>query len=246
MFTGEVFHFESIDSTNRVALENGRAGHLGEVFIADEQTAGRGRGGHAWHSRRGDGLYLSVLIRPRVPADDLLKLSFAAGLAAQEAVREVSDVPIDLRWPNDLVVPAASNRKCGGTLTETSLHPGGALAFCVIGIGINVNHEAMPADLREISTSLRIVSGKTLDRDSLAVALLQKLSAGIADLESDPKRVMERFASASTWVRGKRVTVAEDGGYTGITEGLSATGLLRVRCEDGSLREVRHGGVREA
>lgn len=246
LFTGEIHHFESIDSTNRAAMERGREGFTGEVFLADEQTAGRGRGGHSWHSKRGDGLYLSVLLRPRVAVQDVLKISFAAGLAAQRTIGDAIGLDVDIRWPNDLVVPSAGNRKVGGILTETTIAADGSLAFCVIGIGLNLNHPMMPEELQAISVSLRMLTGQPVDRDSLACSLLQHLSEEVVVLEKDAAATTNRFSLKSTWVRGKRVSVAEDGGYTGITEGLSATGLLLVRCDDDRLREVRHGGVREA
>lgn len=241
-----IFANDIVDSTNRLAMDRGKAGLGNAVFIANEQTAGRGRGGHVWHSASGDGLYLSVLLHPRMQAADALKLSLAAGLAAQRAIQTAVGLHIDIRWPNDLVVPSSNNRKCGGILTETATQPNGNLSYAVIGIGINVNHLEMPEALQTISTSLRIASGFPVDRDEIAVQLVRELSAEIEQVEKDPQSVLPRFAQASSWVHGKRVSVAEDEGYTGITDGLSATGLLRVRCEDGSLREVRHGGVREA
>ena len=246
IFNGSVFHYASIDSTNRAALERARFGGNGEVFIADEQTAGRGRGGHTWHSAAGDGLYLSVLIRPKLNAADVLKISLATGLAAQAAIHQLTGLHIDIRWPNDLVLPSMAGRKCGGILTETALLPDGVLAYAVIGIGINLNQTEMPLALQYLSASLRMATGRQVIRDEIAAALLTQLSSEIARLESDPESVLARFEEASTWVRGKRVSVAEDEGYTGTTDGLSATGLLRVRCDDGSVREVRHGGVREA
>jgi len=246
IFNGRVFHYASVDSTNRVALERAKLGHSGEIFIADEQTAGRGRGGHTWHSAAGDGLYLSALIRPKLNAVDVLKISLATGLAAQAAIHQVAGLRIDIRWPNDLILPSMAGRKCGGILTETALLPDGALAYAVIGIGINLNQTEMPIALEHFSASLRMAAGMQLSRDEVAAVLLTHLSNEITQLEAAPESVLARFEKASTWARDKRVCVAEDEGYTGTTDGLSATGLLRVRCDNGSVREVRHGGVREA
>ncbi|MBS1813630.1 MAG: biotin--[acetyl-CoA-carboxylase] ligase [Acidobacteria bacterium] len=246
IFNGSIFHYPSIDSTNRVALERAKLGGNGDIFIADEQTAGRGRGGHTWHSAADDGLYLSVLIRPKLNASDVLKISLATGLAAQAAIHQVTGLHIDIRWPNDLILPSMAGRKCGGILTETALLPDGALAYAVIGIGINLNQTELPVALQHLSASLRMAAGTLVSRDEVAAALLTHLSSEISRLESAPESVLARFEEASTWAHGKRVSVAEDEGYTGTTDGLSATGLLRVRCDDGSVREVRHGGVREA
>src|SRR5690348_13327009 len=107
IFAGKL-HFAAITgSTNSDALAAARAGAPhGSVWFADEQSAGRGRGGHTWQSAAGEGLYVSVLLRLPLSPDRLLLLPFAAGLAAAEAVRAVSGLSIDLRWPNDLLIGA--------------------------------------------------------------------------------------------------------------------------------------------
>src|SRR5438445_9488306 len=136
-FAGRVKHFASVTSTNTLALEAAQAGASGGVWVADEQTSGRGRGGHGWHSVPGDGLYVSALVTPLLPMDEALRLSLATGLAAQEAIATIADLPADIRWPNDLLV---NGRKCGGILVETAVTPAiseipAMLRYAVIGIG---------------------------------------------------------------------------------------------------------------
>ena len=105
LFAGKLHFSPLTDSTNTDALEAARAGAPhGSVYFADEQLAGRGRGRHAWQSAAGDGLYVSVLLRPPVPAARLPLLPLAAGLAAADAIRAVSGLNVDLRWPNDLLI----------------------------------------------------------------------------------------------------------------------------------------------
>jgi BirA family biotin operon repressor/biotin-[acetyl-CoA-carboxylase] ligase len=247
-FAGRVVHLPTVGSTNSVALQAAQEGAAGGVWVADEQTAGRGRGGHAWHSAAGDGLYLSVLLRPRLQGADALKISLAAGLAAQSAVAEAAGVGIDLRWPNDLMVEGADGveRKFGGILTESAMEGGdGALAYAVVGIGMNLNHVELPEELRGIATSLRMASGERVSREAVLVAVVRRLEREMAGLEAG-RPITVRFERASTWVRGLRVKVEEDDGYTGVTDGLDERGLLRVRLADGSRRVVRHGGVRRA
>jgi BirA family biotin operon repressor/biotin-[acetyl-CoA-carboxylase] ligase len=244
-----VRHFRTIDSTNTQLVAAAQAGAAtGLVFVADEQTVGRGRGGHAWHSEAGAGLYVSALVRPGIRSDDVLKISLAAGLAVQDAVREVAGVGIELRWPNDLMVRGEDGgraRKCGGILTETAMEPGdGALRYAVIGIGLNLNHEAMPEAVASVAASLRMVRGESVDRERMLVEILLRLDAEIRALEGGGD-VVPRFEKYSGWARGMRVKVEEEEGYTGETDGLDARGMLRVRLEDGSVRMPRHGGVRE-
>ena len=144
------------DSTNNDALEAARSGRAGgSVYFADEQRAGRGRGDHAWHSAAGEGLYVSVLLRPQIPAARLPLLPLAAGLAAADAIRERLGLEVDLRWPNDLLIGA---RKAGGILVEAQSEDSG-VAFAVVGIGINVHQRSFDPDLSTAGTSLDLEAG---------------------------------------------------------------------------------------
>ena len=242
-FAGHLQHLRTVGSTNVLALEAAQAGASnGSVWIADEQTAGRGRGGHTWHSTPGDGLYLSVLLRPQIALVDALWLSLATGLAAKTAIASVTGLQPDIRWPNDLLL---HEKKCGGILVETSVE-GPTLRFAVIGIGINVNHAQLPGDLSTIATSLRIETGRTHPREPLLAALLRAIDLELTHLEGDASNLLERFTAASTWVRGKRVHIAEGGGYTGTTDGLDVHGFLQVVEDNGTRHTVLSGGVREA
>ena len=249
-FAGKVRHFATVGSTNAMLLEEAAAGAAeGTVFVADEQTAGRGRGGHSWHSTPGDGLYVSVLAKPGLPLRETLWISLATGLAVQSAIRPVTGVAVDIRWPNDLLL---GGRKCGGILVETAVEPerSALLRYAVIGIGVNVNHARFPEELTTLATSLRMESGAAQSRSTLLVALLRALDRELLLLEEAHAQgggtLLERFALASSWVSGKRVSVPEQGGYTGVTAGLDAHGFLRVAGDDGVLRTVLSGGVREA
>jgi BirA family biotin operon repressor/biotin-[acetyl-CoA-carboxylase] ligase len=254
IFAKQMQHLDSVGSTNALALEAAQAGAPhGYVWVADEQTAGRGRGGHGWHSAAGDGLYVSVLLRPQMALLDALWLSLATGLAVRTAIAAVTGLVTDIRWPNDLLL---GDRKCGGILVETSIVASQSsapamLRYAVIGVGINVNHEGFPAELENLATSLRQESGRKWQREELLVEFLRTLEKEIQLLEAELRGVLtgpgllERFAAASSWVHGKRVRVDETGGYTGVTDGLDARGFLRVVGDDGDLHTVLSGGVRE-
>lgn len=246
-FAGSVLHFPSVGSTNVLALEAAQAGARAGAWVADEQTAGRGRGGHGWHSAAGDGLYVSALVAPALSMTMALWLSLATGLAARAAIREVTGMTVDIRWPNDLLL---RGRKCGGILVETAVD-GAMLRYAVIGIGINVNHAEFPADLEALATSLRMESHGEVSREALLIALLCALDEEIRLLVQEHRGgisgagLLERFAEASSWVRGKRVKVEEGGGYTGVTHGLDGRGFLLVDGDDGVMHTVLSGGVRE-
>jgi BirA family biotin operon repressor/biotin-[acetyl-CoA-carboxylase] ligase len=250
-FSGQAMHFSSVSSTSLLALEAAQAGAREGVYVADEQTAGRGRGSHGWHSSQHDGLYVSALIAPPIPMEIALWLPLATGLAAQAAIKETARLEADIRWPNDLLL---NNRKCGGILVESTAMTASAgeapmLRYAVIGVGINVNQKSFPTDLSDIATSIRIAKG-TVSRQALLIALLRSLDREIRNLTQQfrgtltGQGLLERFTVASTWVRGKRVRVEEDGGYTGVTDGLDSRGFLRVAGDDGVLHTVLSGGVR--
>jgi len=148
-------------STNDLALAAAQSGARHGVWIAEEQTAGRGRGNHAWHSSSGDGLYLSVLIAPPISVQSALGLSFTTAIAVQSAISSVFGFhrpsQIDIRWPNDLML---NRRKVGGILIETASIPATAsqpatLRYAILGIGINLNHTTFPPELDSIATSIR-------------------------------------------------------------------------------------------
>jgi BirA family biotin operon repressor/biotin-[acetyl-CoA-carboxylase] ligase len=261
-FEGRVRHFASVDSTNQLALIAAQAGAQWGVWIADEQTAGRGRGGHSWHSAPGDGIYVSVLVTPWVSMSHARELPLRAGLAVKAAVLEYTGLELDLRWPNDLMF---GDRKCGGILVESaSGEPragwgdqfGSALKYAVVGIGLNVRHGGFPEEIRKVATSLYLESGREFDREPLLAAMLRYLDEEVKVMRRDFQGLHggtpldRRFSMASTWVWGKRVRVEEregqPGGYTGWTRGLDPNGFLKVEDDDGNMRTVLSGGVRSA
>ncbi|HEX4036906.1 MAG TPA: biotin--[acetyl-CoA-carboxylase] ligase [Acidobacteriaceae bacterium] len=246
-FAGKLHFFPSLASTNAYAMQKAESSAAeGSVYFADEQTAGRGRGAHAWSSPPGSGLYVSVLLRPQIPPADILWLSLAAGLAVQSAILEVSGIEADLRWPNDLLI---HGKKVCGILTELNAEVT-RVRHAVVGIGINVGQQQFPEELRPVATSLFLAAGHAIARQPLLLALLQSLDREVsaltasADIAAAAQSVRERLEANSSWVQGKRVRVDENGGFTGTTAGLDARGFLLVKTANG-VRTVLSGGVRE-
>jgi BirA family biotin operon repressor/biotin-[acetyl-CoA-carboxylase] ligase len=242
IFGGKLCFSAVTGSTNMDALEAARAGAAhGSVFLADEQLTGRGRGDHAWQSPAGEGLYVSVLLRPSMPTRRLTLLPLAAGLAAADAVRVVSGLEADLRWPNDILIGEC---KAGGILVESKTEAG-KVAFAVVGVGINVHQREFAAGLPTPATSLDLETSSNIRRQDLLVSLLESLEREALSL-LDPaaaKAIPRRVEEASTWVRGRRVEVHGPQACTGVTEGLDERGFLLVRTDAG-LVTVRTGGIR--
>jgi BirA family biotin operon repressor/biotin-[acetyl-CoA-carboxylase] ligase len=215
----------------------------GSVFLAEEQLAGRGRGAHTWHSERSTGIYCSVILRPQLPPSEALIISLAAALAVRAAVREIApQLLADLKWPNDVLL---GGKKFCGILTEMTSEAT-RVRYLVVGIGINVNQLKFPAALSEIATSLRIETRAEWSRVELCAALLKSLDQEYRNLVKDPdarSAILRRFEAASSSVRGSRVSVEENGGLAGVTEGLDERGFLRLRTQEG-LRTVVSGTVR--
>ena len=257
IFSGNIYHFDQTESTNSLALTAAKtsehhedSGPEGVLFVAEEQTAGRGRGGHSWYSEKGTGIYCSFLIRPPMSPAEALWLSLISGVAVQDAVKEVTGLQADIRWPNDLLI---NEKKFAGILTEMSSEPT-RVNHAVVGVGINVNQKDFPPELRAVATSLRNEAGKEFSRLELAGAvvraidreyraLLRAMSSPIRTPALRFEPIMRRVESRSSYALGKMVHVDEDGGYYGVTDGLDPSGFLRVRTDKG-LRMVISGSVR--
>ena len=210
----------------------------GTVVVAEAQTGGIGRHGHRWHSDDSGGLYVSVILRLTLAPRDLPLLTMALGLGVLEAVQGFCDVPADIRWPNDILI---GGRKLAGILVQTP-----AVRVQIAGIGININQTDFPESLRDLATSLRIVTGleqvKQRLLDDIVAACLQqadRLAAG------GREEVLRQFERCSSCVRGMEVEVAGPRPIRGVSDGLDADGFLRVRTTNG-VETVLTGGVRQA
>jgi BirA family biotin operon repressor/biotin-[acetyl-CoA-carboxylase] ligase len=262
-FAGCLQYFASVTSTSDLALQAAQSGARSGVWIAGEQTAGRGRGSHAWYSSPGDGLYMTALVAPPIPMQSAPNLSFTTAIAVQSAICTVfgftRPAQLDIRWPNDLLL---NQRKCAGILIDTASNPAtpsqpATLRYAVIGIGINVNHTSFPPDLDSIATSLRRElpdPTKPLRRETLAAAILLALDAELRSLTSNLRPRISNLSLYSSWISGKRVRVESrepnpndpgSASYTGVTAGLDPNGFLRVSGDDGQLHTVLSGGLRE-
>ena len=244
IFASRIHHYFRIGSTNVTAMQAAAQGEPeGAVFVAEQQTAGRGRGGHTWDSAQSVGIYCSVVLRPPISPVDALVLSLMTGIAAAEAVEQTTGLQPDLRWPNDLLL---GGKKFCGILTEMNAEPT-HVRYVVLGIGINVNHESFTGELQPIATSLRMETGRAWSRVELTAALLKSLDnayhrliAGGPDARS---AILRNFEARSSFARSRYVRVGEEEAYEGVTEGLDSRGFLLVRTDKG-LRTVFSGDVR--
>jgi BirA family transcriptional regulator, biotin operon repressor / biotin---[acetyl-CoA-carboxylase] ligase len=246
IFADHLHHFYKVGSTNTAAMSAAAEGAPeGSVFLAEQQTAGRGRGSHSWESARSAGIYCSVILRPKLPPSEVLVLALALGLAVRSAIKVLDpQIDVDLKWPNDVLI---EGKKVCGILTEMNAEAT-RVRYVVVGIGLNVNHESFPKDLQSGAISLRLAVGHEWSRVEVAATLLKSLNReyrSLLEQQNARQSILQRFAEHSTWVLGKQVCIQENEGssITGVTQGLDDRGFLLVRTQQG-LQTVFSGSVR--
>lgn len=234
------FFYPSIGSTNDKARELAKAGaEEGTLVIADGQTSGRGRAGRHWYSPPGLGLYVSMILRPGVPAEQAFGVHMVASLAAVDAAETAkAQSVVGIKWPNDLV---AEGRKLAGILSEVGFQ-GGNLDWCVLGIGLNVNHTItdFPRDLRDKAISLHELCHRRLDRTEILLSLLEGIGVWYARFKEEGIEGLASEWRRRSAILGRPVRVETAGEtYVGIATALEIDGALRVRLESGA-EEVLH------
>ena len=239
----DVHWLEETESTQLVARDLARGGAPeGTTVIAERQTAGRGRLGRVWHSPAGQNLYCSVVLRPPLPPAAVPQLALVAGLAVADAVAATTRLRPAIKWPNDVLL---RGRKVAGILTEMEAEME-SVHHVIAGIGVNLNVEAraLPRELRTKATSLRIATGRRVDRAAFTGRLLAALEARYGRfLTGGFPSVRTEWESYSA-LTGRRVVVAAPGGeVAGRVLGLDADGALRVRRADGTVARIVAGEV---
>ena len=244
-FAGRLTFTPVVSSTNDVALRLASAGaDDGTTVLAAVQTAGRGRQGHEWFSPPDAGLYFSSVLRGLPSA----LVTLMAGVAVVEGVRAATGLPVELKWPNDVVLPALGPPggrpqlvKLGGILTET-LWVGGVADAIIVGVGINVARSEYPGVLAAKASSLEAELGAPVDRAALLVESLMALTHWRDVLTAgDANRLLARWRALAPSSEGAVVTWNQQGRLRqGMTDGVDADGALRVRCE-GKLERVVAG-----
>ena len=248
-FYREVRYEEELPSTNDTLKEAAKRGEPGTVALAcGRQTAGRGRRGRSWSGADGEAIAFSVLLRPALPPEEIAGVTPVMGIAAAEAIREMTGLPVLIKWPNDLVL---FGKKLSGTLAElvqTLPDPSGygapQPAAVVIGTGVNVNQETFPEEIAEVAVSLRQASGKTYDTESLTGEILAAFASCYAVFEREGFRALSERYNALLTGKGQEVTIETPAeSWKGTAVGADEQGRLMVRDESGVLRRVFAGEV---
>ncbi len=231
---------KTVDSTNDEVKRRALQGEPdGLIVISDEQTAGKGRFGRVWKSDKGSGLYFSLLMRPELPPSDISAITLAAGFAVCLAVREYTGCDAKIKWPNDVII---GSKKICGILTEMAAQSD-RLDYVVIGIGINVNHTEFPEEIKYKASSLKLESGREIDRNDFFVEVIRQLDIVLSSfLVSISLDDMDKFKSICATL-GRNVSVERSGKIIeGIAVDINTAGELLIRSEGKEIK-VNSGEV---
>ncbi|GAB2692134.1 biotin--[acetyl-CoA-carboxylase] ligase [Paenibacillus thermoaerophilus] len=234
---------ETVESTQTVAQQWVQDGAKeGSIVLAEQQTSGRGRMGRQWHSPIGKGIYMSMILTPRVPMTLLPQITLLTAVALCRTMRKQTGVDAGIKWPNDIL---AGGRKVSGILLESSAEDE-RIRHVIAGVGISVNLEASdyPEELRAIATSLRIESGKTVDRAEFLAAFLNEFETLYDAYHRDGFGPIRSLWEALSVTLNRPVAVnGPQGTIEGVAEGLDDLGALLVRKPDGTLERVMSGEI---
>lgn len=237
----KIYSYAELDSTNdtaeKLAMEGGEEG---TVVLAETQSKGRGRLGRIWTSPKEKGIYMSLILRPKMSPSEAQKITLVASVALAMAIRKISSLTALIKWPNDIVV---NNEKASGILTEITAQPD-VIKFIVVGIGINVNtpKELLPQG----ATSLYEESGKrTIDRIALVQEILRQLEKyyflfNNGNFGAIAAEWQDLSATLGSRVRVTNLEKTYEGQAMAIDEN---TGNLIIREDNGFCREVLSGDV---
>ena len=239
---GNIHYFDTIDSTNTQAKIMAAAGAPhGTVLIADCQTGGRGRMGRSFYSPAGTGVYMSMILRPNCPAQELLHLTCATAVAVADGIYRAANLQADIKWTNDLVY---KQKKLGGILTELTLDNDGNVDYAVVGIGINCNQtsDSFPSEIKNIATSLRLCTGKQVDRATVITGILVSLQQMLGQLKNTTE-ILAQYRTKCITIGQDISLIRGDTVSHGKALDIDETGSLVVQFDDGQIRTVNSGEV---
>lgn len=235
--------FDSITSTNDVLKQMASQGApQGTVLVADSQTGGRGRLGRTFLSPAGVGIYLSVLLRPNCTPRELMHLTCACASAACTAIEQSTGFRPGVKWTNDIVY---QKKKLAGILTELSLKQDGNTAYAIVGIGINCSQqpEDFPPAIQEIAGSLKMASGREIDRALVAAKMIDAFYDMNRILLTDKSRIIDRYRGDCITLGQEVSLVRGDEIRHGRALDVDEEGALIVKFENGTIETVNSGEV---
>jgi len=241
VFGARLHYFAQAGSTNDLAAAAAERGAPeGTTFVAGTQTAGRGRRGREWFSPPGAGLYFSFVLRRASVAP---WLTLAGGVAAAEGIRAASGLPVQIKWPNDIVSVSGTGfrarRKVAGILAEAASGPAG-VQHVVLGIGINVGAASFPPELSDRAGSIETELGRGVDAGAVLAQVLAGLNRVLSEIEhAGPPTLFTRWLELAPSANGERIEWdGPHGVQRGVSAGLAEDGALLARTPEGLARII--------
>lgn len=239
----KIIYMETTSSTNddakRSAEEAGFEGE-GYVFLSEAQTKGRGRMFREWKTTPLDSIAMTILIRPKILPSDAPTITPVLALSAVEALKEITGLDAQIKWPNDIFL---GGKKIGGILTEMNAGME-EVKYIAIGMGLNINNEAMGEELDNIGTSLKIYSGRSFNREIIIAKILNVFENNYENFKNYGLIHFGRSLKKHSSIIGKEVIVISGlEMIEGVAEDIDETGNLILRREDGRIKRIIYGDV---
>ncbi len=238
-----IHHFHKLDSTNSKAYQFALNGaEEGEVVIAESQGKGRGRLGRQWFSPPFSNLYLSVILRPKIPPHRASLITLMAAIATADAIEKFSGLIPLIKWPNDILL---RDRKVAGLLNEIHSEMD-RVHFVILGMGVNLNidEKMFSKELRKLATSLKIETGRTVSRKAFLQLLLQELERWYSIFLREGSAVILRAWRDRAHIKGRRVKVTSFGEtLAGVAIDVDSDGALILETEEGKRKRVVAGDI---
>ncbi len=230
----KVISFAETDSTNNQAKAVAKEGYIGPMlFVAESQTAGRGRLGRSFYSPSATGLYMSYLYKIENGISDSVAVTGAAAVAVVRAIRELTDLTPKIKWVNDIFI---GGRKVCGILTEAVTDKQGVTSV-VVGIGINISTDVFPDDIKSVAGSL----GVALPKDVLAKTVVKHLRKLIEELPQ--KTYLEDYKKHSCVLGREVVYIIQGVEHKATAVDIDNNGALVVEDKDGNLKTLSTGEI---
>lgn len=234
-----IYYFDSLFSTMDEAIKLAlKAEKEGALVLAETQTRGRGRMGRVWSSARYKGIYMSLILTPKILPNQAPILTLLSAVSVCEAVRLISGLEVNIKWPNDILI---RNKKLAGILTELEAELD-AVRFIIVGIGINVNNDSK--SLVPGASSLSEEMGRSISRIELLREILRSFEENyLLFKRSGPDAITEKWRRY-TCTLGKRVKVScHNKQIEGEASDIDSDGALLLRADSGILHRVTSGDV---
>ncbi|WIF95647.1 biotin--[acetyl-CoA-carboxylase] ligase [Caminicella sporogenes] len=241
-FINDIYYFDTIDSTNsfakKLALEGAKEG---TIILSNEQTGGRGRLGRVWISPPCSSISMSLILKPLIRPWDAAKITEITAAAVAIAIEKVTNLDVNIKWPNDIII---QNKKVCGILTEMSAELDN-INYVIVGIGINVNIDEFPDEIKEVATSLKKVAGKEISRKEIVINIVREFEKlYYSFIETGSLKETVEICKRKSATLGKTVKIINKS-ETIIAEAVDINdeGELLVRKENGEIISVISGEV---